>query len=141
MPLVATCTTREVALVDLLGTRVDVREGTILTREGRPGMECFVVLDGTAEVRRGGETLELIGPGSVLGEMALLHGTARTATVIAATPMRLLVFTRNEFEQLSRIAPSIEAGLRRIAADRRAANSVASFAYDSRFATSFVGSR
>ena len=124
VPLIAACTARELARVDGLGTQLDVRGGVVLTREGGAATECFVVLSGTAVVHRGGEPVGVIGPGSVVGEIALLDGTPRTATVVAASPMRLLVLTADEFEQLSHVAPCIEAGLHRIAAERRAANSL-----------------
>jgi CRP-like cAMP-binding protein len=124
VPFIAACTPRELARIDGLGTQLDVREGVELTREGAAAAACFVVLSGTAVVNRGGAPVGVIGAGSVVGEMALLDGTARTATVVAASPMRLLVLTSAEFEQLVRLSRCIEAGLNRIAAERRAANNL-----------------
>jgi CRP-like cAMP-binding protein len=132
IPLVATCTAAELARVDRLGAQLDVPEGRVLKREGGAGAECFVVLAGTADVRRAGETVGVIGPGSVIGEMALLTCTPRSATVIALTPMRLLVLTASEFRQLAHVAPNIDAGLRHIAAQRRAVNNAEPGVDDSR---------
>jgi len=127
IPLLARCTRRELGCIDRLGTHLEVRAGTVLTQQDRTGMECIFVFAGTAEVHRVGEMVCLLGPGAIIGEMALLDGTPRCATVMAVTPMRLLVFTTKEFEQLAHVAPRIEAGLRRVAAERRAANSCDEF--------------
>ena len=118
IPLVASCTAAELARIDRLGAQLDVREGRVLTREGGTGLECFVILAGTAEVRRAGEVVGVVGPGSVVGEIALLTGTRRSATVVALTPMLLLVLNASEFQQLAHVAPTIDAGLRRIAEER-----------------------
>jgi CRP-like cAMP-binding protein len=121
LPLVAGCTDRELVHVDRLGAAIGVRPGTTLTREGQWGRDCFVVIDGVAEARRDADRIGVIGAGSVAGEIALLDRTSRTATVVACTPMQLLVLTDREFDELLGVNPCIEAGVRRIAAERRAA--------------------
>ena len=64
-----------------------------------------------------GLAIGAIEAGSVAGELALLDGTLRTATVVTATPMRVIAFTATEFRELLAVAPCIEDGLRRIAAE------------------------
>ena len=121
IPLVGGCTFDQLARVDRLGTQIELREGRILTREGAVGRQCFVVLDGTAIAERGGRRLGLIGPGSIAGEMALLDHEPRTATVVAETPIRVLVLTDREFFELIQVAPCVEAAVDQIAAARRTA--------------------
>ena len=120
LPLLAACSAAELAEIDGLGTQVDVRAATRLTTQGGPSEECFVVVGGSAVVRRGEQLVGTIGSGSVAGEMGLLHGHARNATVLAATPMRLLVLSRRELADLLRVVPSIEAALEELAAARQA---------------------
>ena len=119
IPLFARCTTKELARVDRLGTGVDLQSGRTLTREGADGYEVFLVRAGVAAATRGGCQVGTIRAGSVAGELALLDGTVRTATVVAAAPMRVVVFTAREFEELLAVAPCVEDGLRQIAAERR----------------------
>ena len=76
--------------------------------EGQPGDDFFVVVDGTAEATVGGDPLGELGPGSFFGEMALIDGGDRSATVRAKTPMSLLVLGRHDFnEMLSNAMPHI----------------------------------
>jgi CRP-like cAMP-binding protein len=120
IPLLAGCTAKELARVDRLGTEVQLQPGRTLTREGEEGYEVFLVRAGVATATRGGCRVGAIRAGSVAGELALLDGTVRTATVVAAAPMCVVVFTAKEFEELLAVAPCVEDGLRRIAAERRA---------------------
>jgi CRP-like cAMP-binding protein len=118
--LLARCTAKELARVDRLGAEVDLQPGRTLTRQGAEGCEFFMVRDGVAVARRGPRRVGAIGAGSVAGELALLDGTVRTATVVTVTPMRVVVFTAKEFEELLTVAPCIEDDLALIAAGRRA---------------------
>jgi len=120
IPLLAGCTTKELARVDRLGTEVQFRPGRTLTREGAEGYEVFLVRAGVAAATRGGRPVGAIRAGSVAGEMALLDGTVRTATVVATAPLRVVVYTAKEFKELLAAAPCVAVGVRRIAAERRA---------------------
>jgi CRP/FNR family cyclic AMP-dependent transcriptional regulator len=86
--------------VGKLTDEVDVKPGTELTHQGRPGGEFFIILEGTVEVRRDGELLRTMGPGEFLGEIALVDGGPRSATAVATGPTRLLVLTSPEFHTL-----------------------------------------
>ncbi len=119
LPLLAGCTRRQLAQVDGLGTQLDVRAGRALTVEGSPARECFLVLAGRATAARGTRPVGVVGDGTVAGELALLDRTARTATVVAATPMRLLVLTPGELQDLLDVAPCIEERVLATAAARR----------------------
>lgn len=65
--------------------------GAVITKQGEPGDELFLLLDGLLTVDVNGEAVGEVGPGAILGERALLEGGARTATLVAATPVRLAV--------------------------------------------------
>ena len=84
------------------------RTGRVLAKEGTPGQEFVVVVEGTASATSRGEEVGQIGPGSFFGELALLDGGPRTATVRALTPMLVLVLDRSEFNHLvDRAIPSV----------------------------------
>jgi CRP-like cAMP-binding protein len=95
--LFADCSTRELEGIARICTSVQVDDGTVLTRQGDPGRECFVIADGSAAVEIDGEEVATVGPGDCVGEMSLLDGGRRTATVIARSPMTLYVLTAAEF--------------------------------------------
>jgi CRP-like cAMP-binding protein len=121
IPFVGDCTSRELHRIDRLGSQLDIRAGSTLTQEGAVGNECFIVLNGAAIAEHAGRRLGAITEGSIVGEMALLDRTTRNATVVAATPMRLWVFNKGEFEQLLETSPKIQQRISRVAAERRVA--------------------
>jgi len=90
----------ELARVGALGEPVDAEAGAVVIDQGDVGMECFLVLEGEAGIFAGGQHVATIGPGSVVGEMALIGHKPRNATVTAQTPMRLLAFDISSFKKL-----------------------------------------
>lgn len=90
----------ELARVATLAEDVEAETGAVLIDQGRVGQECFVILDGQASVFIGGEHIATLGPGSMVGEMALLEHKPRNASVVADTPMRLLAFDTKHFKKL-----------------------------------------
>jgi CRP-like cAMP-binding protein len=83
-----------------LMTPITVRAGRTLTSQGAPGTETMIIIDGRVRVVRDGRTLATLGPGDVLGEIAVLLGCSRTATAIADHPTTVEVMTPIEFEAL-----------------------------------------
>jgi CRP-like cAMP-binding protein len=79
---------------------IDVAEGTVLTHEGRHEGYFFVIVSGTVRVDRGGRTINTIGAGDFLGEIALLDDGPRTATATTETPCRLLSMEHGPFHDL-----------------------------------------
>jgi hypothetical protein len=65
--------------------------GSVITRQGEPGNELFLLLDGVLGVDVDDERVAEVGPGAILGERALLEGGERTSTLVAVTPVRLAV--------------------------------------------------
>src|SRR5438876_552191 len=97
VPLFAECDDKQLAFIATQVDEVDFVAGRDLCREGASGGEFFVILTGTAEVRRQGRHLRELGPGDFFGEIALLDGGPRTATVTALGPMKCLVLSRGGF--------------------------------------------
>ena len=123
-PFIAACSAKDLRGLDAIGVETEVAEGRVLTREGQRGREWFIVFEGVAVVQQDGCPLGVVGPGSIIGEMALVGGIPRTATVVAGTPMRLLVLTQAEFRHITEVSPTIASGLRQLAEVRSSANAV-----------------
>jgi CRP/FNR family cyclic AMP-dependent transcriptional regulator len=125
MSLFEGCTRGELARIERLGTPIAMPAGRTLIRQGTDARQCFVVRDGVAVAERDGELLGAIEAGSVAGEMALLDHSARSATVVADTPMHVIVLDRREFASLFDIAPHLRTTFGRIATERRNPSTIA----------------
>lgn len=77
-----------------------VEAGAVLMEQGRVGLECHVIRSGRAQVFVGDEYVATLEPGAMVGEMALVSHLPRVATVVAATPMELIVFDVKHFRTL-----------------------------------------
>jgi CRP/FNR family transcriptional regulator, cyclic AMP receptor protein len=97
---------------------IDVPAGKQLATEGRFAYEFFVIEDGTAEVTREGAPIAALGPGDFFGEIGLLEADRRTASVVATSPMRLLVLTGGAFKWIERQMPHVAAQVREQIAQR-----------------------
>ena len=84
--------------------------GSVLMEEGKPGREAFVIIEGEAEVAVHGTVVARLGAGEVIGEMALLDHSPRSATVVATTPLKVLVLDPVGFRSILR-TPSVATGL------------------------------
>ena len=120
IPLFASVPRRRRWHVARLADDVGVAAGSELTRQGGYAQEFFVVVSGTADVFRDGERVGALAPGDFFGEVGLLaaHSWERTATVVATSPMRLLVLARRQFRELLFAAPTVAAPIRRAALQR-----------------------
>ena len=96
----------------------NVDTGSVLAGEAASGYSFFVLRDGSATVTRDGEVLRTLGPGDFFGEVALLGGGRRTATVTASTPSTLLVLFGTEFRQLEQELPETAERIRTAMAER-----------------------
>ncbi len=107
VPLFSECTNRQLRRLAALGTQVPIEVGQEVTVAEAPGAEWFVVLSGKASCRVRGSQVASFGPGDFFGELSLIDGSARSASVVAETPMQLLDFNRAEFGRLLEVAPSV----------------------------------
>lgn len=78
----------------------NVPAGKVLTHQGDGADEAFIVAEGEAEVRVDGEVVATSGTGEMIGELGVLRHTPRAATVVARTPMRLLVINPQDLQWL-----------------------------------------
>jgi CRP/FNR family cyclic AMP-dependent transcriptional regulator len=107
VPLFKGLSKKQLRQVSSLATRLDEPAGTVLTKEGRVGYEFVIVLEGEIEVRHGDRVVATRGPGSYVGEIALVDNRPRTATVVAKTPVVIEVIGRREFSTLLADNPEI----------------------------------
>jgi CRP/FNR family transcriptional regulator, cyclic AMP receptor protein len=97
---------------------VDVEPGRQLVREGEFAYEFFAIEEGTAEVRRGDQLLAELGPGDFFGEMGLIGQVTRNASVLATSPMRVLVLTGSAFRHIERELPEVSKQIRKAIEER-----------------------
>jgi CRP/FNR family cyclic AMP-dependent transcriptional regulator len=107
-PLFARCSRAEMKEIVKLADEIDLREGKEMTREGSPGREFFVLLEGTADVKKNSRKVNMLGPGDFFGEIALVSHAPRTATVVATSPVRALVITDRSFRRLLDDSPQVK---------------------------------
>lgn len=98
---------KELAQIGRLMSAIRIASGKEIIKEGAVGREAFIIVEGDASVWRNGKLIASVGPGAVLGEMALLANTPRTATVRAETDMIVEVLNRSEFVALLEDSPKV----------------------------------
>ena len=92
-------------------SRRTTRPGDTLVRQGDPGETLIVIVDGRATVDQDGTVIRRLANGDFLGEISLIDGGPRTATVIAETPIEALVIDRAGFDRLMGDHPAVRLGL------------------------------
>jgi CRP/FNR family transcriptional regulator, cyclic AMP receptor protein len=135
IPFFADLPEDELAAVASMASEEKIPPGQLLAAEGRVGYSLYAVESGTADVIINGETVATIGPGDVVGEMAVLIsppdwseppevaiGGLRTASVVATSPMRLIMLYKRDVWALDRRAPVMTQRLRAVLDERRAQN-------------------
>ena len=108
VPLFSELGRKELEEVAGIADEIDLPAGKELTREGHPGREFMVIIEGDASVTRGDQEINRLGAGDFFGEIALVRHEPRTATVTAETPVRVLVITERSFRTLLDHSPGIE---------------------------------
>jgi CRP-like cAMP-binding protein len=95
-----------------------IPSGLVLFREGEPGKEMYVLMQGTAEISVGGDVVEVATPGALLGEMALVDSSARSATVITRSDCKFVAVDRKQFDLLVRESPEFARHVMTVMANR-----------------------
>jgi CRP-like cAMP-binding protein len=98
---------------------VTVPAGTVLMEEGSRPHEFEVLVEGSASVILNGQPIKQVGPGDVIGEMALLEHGLRSATVVTTSETKLIVINGQHFAALMDRFPEIAEDLRALAKERR----------------------
>ncbi len=97
---------------------ISVEEGSELVREGDYSYELTIIDEGRAEVVHDGQVVATLGPGDVFGEVGVVRKDLRTATVRAATPMRLITLTGWDLRRLRGRTPELAERLQALADER-----------------------
>jgi CRP/FNR family cyclic AMP-dependent transcriptional regulator len=118
IPLFADLSKKELGAIAGWCDVVDVPAGSPLLKQGSFPHEFFVILDGTVTVERFGEEVATLGPGDFFGEIALLEHEKRTATVVAAKPLKVAVMTARQFGLARAQMPEVAERLERAARAR-----------------------
>jgi CRP-like cAMP-binding protein len=100
VPLFSKCTKKQLQEIGRVATELDLPAGKVLARQGEFGFEMFILLEGTASVTRDGRRVATLGAGDVVGELAVISGCPRNATVVAETKLRILDFNHAGLDQL-----------------------------------------
>jgi CRP-like cAMP-binding protein len=107
VPLFANVSKKDINSLARSAHEMSYEAGTRLASEDEMGVTFFVVLDGEAEVYVGGQERRRLGPGDYFGEMSIIDRHPRSADVVAATPLRCLVFTQWEFRPFLKAHPDV----------------------------------
>jgi CRP-like cAMP-binding protein len=121
IPLFASISKRQHKQLASLADAIVVPAGTRLTTQGGDAREFFIVIEGSADVLRDGRHIGTLWPSDFFGELGMLSSNwVRSETVVTASPMRLLVLGRREFQTLMSEFPTVAQHIREIASKRRA---------------------
>jgi voltage-gated potassium channel len=118
IPLFAGLTLDQRASVAGACDELSVEAGSTLVQEGDFGYGMFAITSGTADVVIEGAVVRTLGPGDMFGEIAVLSGGRRTATVVAATDMTLITVLNRDMWRLERESPEIATALRATISER-----------------------
>ena len=124
VPLFAECSQAELARIAAIATQVEIPKGEVLLNEGERGDDFFVLVKGSADVRRGKAHVRTLKSGDFAGEIALLSETPRTATVTTTSDVTVLRATRKGFSELLATSQSIQRKILVALANRAAPDSV-----------------
>jgi CRP-like cAMP-binding protein len=124
VPLFSRCTKTELAAIAGEADELVLPEGRTLSQQGATGSEFVVIVEGSAEVRKNGRKINQLGAGDFLGEIALISGAARTATVTTTSETRILVLNDRGFRRLTKEIPSIHASVLKALSERLQADAL-----------------
>jgi CRP/FNR family transcriptional regulator, cyclic AMP receptor protein len=118
VPLFAGLSRRHLRSLADRADQVEFRPGEAIVIEGMRGGAFFAIVEGNARVTRGKRTLATLGPGDFFGELALLDGGERTASVVAATPILCIRIFKRAFDRLVAEEPGVSAWMLSVLAGR-----------------------
>ena len=109
---------REVDTIKNTGTHVTLPADWSPIWEKTPADKAYIIVNGEASVRRGGEEIAKLGPGDIFGEGAIVNHKLRNASIVTLTKVELIHFTREQVNQLREEVPAFAEALDRTAEDR-----------------------
>jgi CRP-like cAMP-binding protein len=117
-PVFSWCSREELDVLAAEADEVSVDEGTTLIRQGEPGHELIVLVDGSAEVRKNGRRISRLFGGDFVGEISLFTDAAPTATVTTTSRSRLLLLSERGFRRAVEQMPSVRASILQAVSER-----------------------
>jgi len=108
----------EVRLIASRGTQVHLPADWSLIWEKTPADKAYLIVEGEVSVRKGSEEVARLGPGDVIGEMAIVGHKLRSASVVSLTPLEVIHFTKESLEELLDDVPAFGEALRGTTSDR-----------------------
>jgi CRP/FNR family transcriptional regulator, cyclic AMP receptor protein len=118
VPIFEGLSKKELSQIAGAAKEITHRQGSVLARQGQSGVGFFLILDGSAGVKVGDRSRGRLGPGDFFGEISLLDGGPRTATVTAETEVVTLGLTPWDFKRLVESSPAIAAKMLKVMAQR-----------------------
>jgi CRP-like cAMP-binding protein len=118
VPLFGGLSKRGLSEIAKIADEIDLPEGKQLIRQGEPGRQFFIMLDGKAEVLRNGRRINILGAGDFFGEIALVTERPTTAAVTLTEPSQALVISRPAFRRLLLAQPGVQLQVLETLADR-----------------------
>jgi CRP/FNR family transcriptional regulator, cyclic AMP receptor protein len=117
VPLFARLSRRELKRVAGVSKEARFDEGAVVAEEGEDGLSFYVIMEGEAKVQnRGGRMLARLIPGDFFGEISLMDGGPRTASVVATTHLSALTLSRRDFTKMLEAEPQVTVALLKHAA-------------------------
>jgi CRP/FNR family transcriptional regulator, cyclic AMP receptor protein len=124
VPLFSRCTRRELSALATEADELTLPEGKELTRQGERGREFMVIVEGSASVSKNGRTVNQLGAGDFIGEIALIADVPRTATVKTTSETTVLVLTDRAFKRVAEKIPTVHASLLAALSERLQADAI-----------------
>ncbi|NWG02176.1 MAG: cyclic nucleotide-binding domain-containing protein [Syntrophaceae bacterium] len=108
VPLFSNFSQRHLKEIAKHADQVQVEKGRVLVQQGKTGWEFIFIVEGKARVEKNGKIIRQLAGGDFLGEISLIDGEPRTATVIAETDMTILVVHKPSFDHLLDAIPGLQ---------------------------------
>ncbi|MCW2786132.1 MAG: cAMP-dependent protein kinase regulatory subunit-like [Marmoricola sp.] len=118
LPLFTGCTATEIAEVAAIADEIDLPAGRTLATESADGQEFVVLVDGTATVTQGDAVINTMRAGDFFGEIALITGDPRTASVVATSAVHALIIEGHAFRRLLAHSPDINEKVQKAFSER-----------------------
>ena len=108
VPLFSNLSKRHLNEIGKHADQVSIKDGNVLAQQGRTGREFVFIVDGKAQVKKDGKVIRQISAGDFFGEISMIDGEPRTATVIAETDMTILLVHSSSFAYLLDTIPGLQ---------------------------------
>lgn len=118
VPLFQSLSNKDLDLIAKHADEISEPEGKVLCKQGENARELIILVEGKARVERSGHTIDHMGPGEFIGEMGLIDGQPRSATVTLESPGTLLVIEARSFWTLLESVPGLSRKLLAALTDR-----------------------